>query len=207
MKLHIINLEERKDRNYQMKQQVRKFNFDHIFIEAIRGNGSYGPGMSHCKCIEYAIKNNLDSILVCEDDVILKKDTMEKLNNLLKSLPYDWDIFLGGASGLYDCSKTNEFIFKVGNFSGLHFVVYHKRVYQKILNWLNSKKKRRFRKFSTHPHIDRYLGKLSINNQIKVYAPFEFLVDTYDSYSDVRKIHTSDSGMFDKVKDYVISII
>ena len=37
MKLHIINLEERKDRNYQMKQQVRKFNFDHIFIEAIRG--------------------------------------------------------------------------------------------------------------------------------------------------------------------------
>lgn len=207
MKLHIINLEERKDRNYQMKQQVRKFNFDHIFIEAIRGDGSYGPGMSHCKCIEYAIKNNLDSILVCEDDVMLKKDTIEKLINLLEKLPYDWDIFLGGASGLHDCSKINDLIFKVGNFSGIHFIVYREKVYQKVLNWLNSKKKRRFRKFSTYPHIDRYLGKLSTKNDINVYAPFEFLVDTYDSYSDVRKIHTSDSEMFDKVKDYVTSII
>ena len=114
---------------------------------------------------------------------------------------------MGGASGLQDCSKINDLIFKVGNFSGIHFIVYREKVYQKVLNWLNSKKKRRFRKFSAHPHIDRYLGKLSTKNDINVYAPFEFLVDTYDSYSDVRKVHTSDSEMFDKVKDYVTSII
>ena len=207
MKLHIINLEERVDRNYEMKQQCKKYGYQYKMIRAIRGEGSYGPGMSHCNCINYAIENNLDMILVCEDDVLLKEDTISRLKEILKCLPYDWDLFLGGASGLDNCVKINDLIFKVGDFSGLHFVVYRERSYTKVLEWLNSKKVRGFRRFGRYQHIDRFLGNMSKKGKLNVYAPFNFLADTFDSYSDVRKIQTSDASLFEKAKNYLNTII
>ena len=207
MKLHIINLVERTDRNYIMEQQVKKFKFEYEFFDAVRGKHSFGPGMSHCKCIDYALGNKLDMILVSEDDVKLKEDTISRLRDLMKILPSDWDMFLGGASGLNNCIRVNNDIFKVGDFSGLHFVVYREKSYTKVLKWLNAKKSRGFRKFGKYPHIDRFLGKMSKGGNLNIYAPFNFLVDTYDSYSDVRGIDTDDKGMFDKVKNYLNTVI
>ena len=207
MKLHVINLIERTDRNYTMKQQMTKYNFEYQFINGIRGNSSFGPGMSHCKCIEHAIDNQLDMILVCEDDVLLKRDTISRLQTLIQSLPPDWDLFLGGASGLNSCIRLNDTIFKVGDFSGLHFVVYRNTSYLKVLKWLNTKKSRGFRRFGKYPHVDRFLGKMSKKGDLNVYAPFNFLADTYDSYSDVRRIHTDDTKLFDKVINYLNTLL
>ena len=207
MKLHIINLQERTDRRYTMTQQLREKNLDHQFISGIKSNGSLGPGKSHCKCIDLAIQNQMKMILVCEDDILLKEDTISRLSDIIKNLPNDWDLFLGGASGLKNCTKINQEIFKVGEFSGLHFVVYREKSYDKVLSWLNVKKSRKFRRFSRCPHIDIFLGKMSLKKELNIYAPFNFLVDTYDSYSDVRKIHTSDKSLFDKVKSYLDSVI
>lgn len=206
MKLHIINLQERTDRKYHMEQQVKKFNIEHEFIQAIRGNHSHGPGLSHCKCVNHADENDMDMILVCEDDVLLKENTMMRLKNLLKKLPEDWDMFIGGASGLDNCTRLNSLLFKVGDFSGLHFVVYRRKCYSKVLNWMTSKRSRVFRRLARPQHIDRYLGNLSKKGKLNIYAPFFFLVDTINSYSDVRRGHFDDTGLFDKVKNYLNSI-
>jgi GR25 family glycosyltransferase involved in LPS biosynthesis len=206
MKLHIINLIERTDRKDHMKQQVEKLNIDYEFVQGIRGNNSWGAGMSHCNCINLAQEKNMEMILVCEDDVLLNENTMVRLENLLTKLPEDWDIFLGGASGLENCVKINSLFFKVGDFSGLHFVVYRRKSYDKILKWLTTKKYRVFRRLARPPHIDRYLGNLSQKGKLNIYAPFYFLADTINSYSDVRGGLFDDTELFQKVEKYLENI-
>ena len=71
---------------------------------------------------------------------------------------------------------------------------------------MTSKKSRVFRRLARPQHIDRYLGNLSKKGKLNIYAPFFFLADTVNSYSDVRRGHFDDTGLFDKVKKYLDSI-
>jgi glycosyl transferase family 25 len=72
-KILIINLKHRTDRKNKILQELNRFLFDTdkiLFIDAVynKENGALGCTASHIKCIQYAIKNNLDNILILEDD-------------------------------------------------------------------------------------------------------------------------------------------
>jgi GR25 family glycosyltransferase involved in LPS biosynthesis len=58
--------------------------------------------LKHCWILEDAYKNNLQSILVFEDDIILHDDFVNLFNNYASQLPSDWDIcFVGSCCGLH----------------------------------------------------------------------------------------------------------
>ena len=55
--------------------------------------GEYGVWVSTMNIFEYIINNNIDSLLVIEDDVILCDDFVEKLNVCISNLPEDYSFF------------------------------------------------------------------------------------------------------------------
>ena len=55
--------------------------------------------MSHIKCLEYAIENDLDYILISEDDITFLNPVLLKnsLKNFIENVN-DWDVLLLGAN-------------------------------------------------------------------------------------------------------------
>lgn len=52
--------------------------------------GAYGCCISHLKCIDDAIENNYDTILIMEDDLMYHKNFIEEWNSIC--IPNDWNI-------------------------------------------------------------------------------------------------------------------
>lgn len=58
--------------------------------------------LKHSYIIEESNKNNFDTVLVLEDDVVLNLDFSAKFNNFKSQLPKDWDIcFIGDCCNLH----------------------------------------------------------------------------------------------------------
>ena len=54
--------------------------------------GELGNFASHYSAWKYVVDNNLDSLLVFEDDVIMHDDFMEKYNTIMNNVPLDYDV-------------------------------------------------------------------------------------------------------------------
>jgi GR25 family glycosyltransferase involved in LPS biosynthesis len=202
--VHFINLESRTDRLEKITKNLNDLGIEYERVDAVKERAAAGPGFSHCKCIDIAIEKDLDMILVCEDDVLFHSDTVERFKKCFEELPEDWDIFIGGASTLSQPKKYNDLIFKVGFFTGIHFVLYRKSSYQKVKTWENSKlrnlRRRRKINYTRKPHIDRFMGSKSLRGDLNIYCPKEFIVDTYEIWSNLRGNVKNDKQLFDKAK-------
>lgn len=100
-KILIINLKHREDRKNEILQELNKLQIEKdkiIFIEAvyIKENGALGCTASHIKCIEYALNNNLENVLILEDDYDFCKDinlfNIELTKFLISNV--NWDVLL-----------------------------------------------------------------------------------------------------------------
>lgn len=85
-----INLDERKDRKEYMEDILDNYNYKRI--SAIKDdNGWIGCAKSHIKCIDYAKKNNLKSVIILEDDfMFLDNQNFENM----KIPDFNYDILL-----------------------------------------------------------------------------------------------------------------
>lgn len=96
-KILIINLKHRTDRKNHMLNEFKKISISKnkiMFIDAIYDiNGARGCTQSHIKCIEYAIDNNLNNVLILEDDYMFANDLKNLNKNLLNFLlsKTNWD--------------------------------------------------------------------------------------------------------------------
>ena len=114
-KIYIINLERREDRKEKMIEELKKENIkNYEFIKAIDGqdkkiinkfekikektniinSGHFACLLSHIKAIKLAKKNNLNSVLILEDDVLFENNFMKKIKHI-KINSYDI-VYLGG---------------------------------------------------------------------------------------------------------------
>ena len=100
-KILIINLKHREDRKDEMLQELNKFQIEKdkiIFIEAVynKEDGALGCTASHIKCMEYALNNNLDNVLILEDDYDFCKNINLFNIELTKFLTsnVNWDVLL-----------------------------------------------------------------------------------------------------------------
>ena len=101
MELHkiVINLEKRPDRLKLFKNKCPfndvtiMYGFDgsklELELDKHKANqltnitkGEIGCFISHIRCYEYMIKNNIDNMLIFEDDCIFCDNFIEKLNNI-----------------------------------------------------------------------------------------------------------------------------
>ncbi len=94
-----INLTEREDRKQHIEEQFSKINLVGTRFSAIKHEkGALGCTLSHIGCLEKAIQNNWDHVLVLEDDVLFLDPTLftTQFNKFLDTHD-DWNvIFLGG---------------------------------------------------------------------------------------------------------------
>jgi hypothetical protein len=72
-----------------------QFEFKYSLCSDTFTNGPISPTAKsliygHLKCIEDAVVNDLDRILICEDDVNFVADVSLKFYDFLKSVPSDW---------------------------------------------------------------------------------------------------------------------
>ena len=86
-----INLDERKDRNLQVQQELRNVFPDAAIhrLSAIKVNPGYiGCSLSHIAALELAQRNNWPRVLIVEDDIMWTSFNPEQLTLLLNT-PHD----------------------------------------------------------------------------------------------------------------------
>ncbi|NBV29535.1 hypothetical protein EBS02_11095, partial [bacterium] len=92
----IINLPSREDRRLETEKELGKFCLStnkYHFVEAFydKENGAKGCTKSHIQCLEYALKHNLENIIILEDDFDFPKSVVEFNKKILTFLLYDLD--------------------------------------------------------------------------------------------------------------------
>ena len=120
MQALIINLEKDIDRYTKLEKKCKSLGYVPHRIDAIYGkelskqefkdkttdfcNNFCTPGMvgcwlSHMKCWQYIVDNNLDRALVLEDDAVFVEDYQEKMDEIEPTFPDNFDmVFLGNLS-------------------------------------------------------------------------------------------------------------
>lgn len=92
-----INLDSRIDRRTHFESQFRKMGLQPQRFSAIRNaDGAIGCSMSHVACMELAIKNGWDHVLVCEDDATITNpgQLVHQTNQFLKRFGDAWNVLL-----------------------------------------------------------------------------------------------------------------
>ena len=97
MNILYINLEHRIDRNNNIINQFHpiKNKINLTRFNAIKhSNGAIGCALSHINCIEIAINNNWDHVIIIEDDFHLLVNTDFFFNHINNLLSLDFDVCL-----------------------------------------------------------------------------------------------------------------
>lgn len=127
------------------------------------------------KTIQKIVSENLDSpfIHLFEDDVLFTSTrSRQYFEEVFKTLPADWDIFLGGAyTDPENYIKISDTLFKMRRFSSLHCVILRNTTYKHILE-------------NNIEHMDYFLSKKKLN----VYLCNPTVAIQYPGYSyNLRK--------------------
>ena len=92
-----INLDSRTDRRKHFESQFFEIGFHPQRFAAIQNaRGAIGCTMSHIACMEMAIQNNWDHVLVCEDDatIINPGQLVHQVNHFFQRFNDSWDVLL-----------------------------------------------------------------------------------------------------------------
>lgn len=177
----VINLDKDTERWEKCQKELEKAE-----LQAIRIPGIYGPDMSdteykknttctcyyfctrkevgcwlsHRKCWQYIVDNNIESALILEDDCIFDQDFQKKLKQYSKDIPENWDMILLGM--LLECTKQtcgplskfanqarkiltgqrdenkyiSENVYKPNSFQGAHGYIVSRKCAEKLLSLL-----------------------------------------------------------------------
>lgn len=101
-----INLDSRPDRRELAEKEFSKHSLNVERVEAVIGikdfysplpKGHIGCIASHMKCLSMAKENKWDTVLIFEDDVVLKDNCNELFEDYFTRVPDNWDLlYLGG---------------------------------------------------------------------------------------------------------------
>jgi hypothetical protein len=92
-----INLDSRTDRRKHFESQFLEIGFHPQRFAAIQNaRGFIGCTMSHIACMEMAIQNKWDHVLVCEDDatIINPGQLVNQVNHFFQRFNDSWDVLL-----------------------------------------------------------------------------------------------------------------
>lgn len=123
--------------------------------------GSIGCYLSHMKTYKAFLEGDKDYAIIFEDDVNIKnKNFISSINNIIPTLPNDWDIVLCGCV-CYVCHKYKSY-YDTKKFILLHSYIINKEGAKKIYNHLDSIK--------INKQIDSELSDMLQDNKLKIYC-------------------------------------
>lgn len=154
--------------------------------------GAWGCYRSHLKVIQDAIRDQVNSILILEDDAIFCEDFGTLVRQFLLELPDDWSmIYLGGEHIEWEMGlpvKIRENVYRPFNVNRTHcYAIRGRSMLQSIANHLEPSQI----KTSQH-HIDHHLGEFQKATESEgVYVPRKWLIGQAGGASDVATWKTS----------------
>jgi GR25 family glycosyltransferase involved in LPS biosynthesis len=116
-----INLEHRTDRKVHIEHELSKMKWRGERFNAVKlTSGALGCSFSQIKCLDIALQNDWDHVLICEDDLaFLDAELLTKqLNGFFQSQLYankPWDVILLAGNNFPPSEKVNEYCIRVGN--------------------------------------------------------------------------------------------
>lgn len=126
--LYFINLRERPDRLFKIKNELKKIDYPKekiIRVDAIKKkDGALGCGLSHLKALEMGLNSMSDFIIILEDDFQFTNSKEKTLSTLRQSLNHsEWNIILLSCNGkskpysptlnkVSDCQTASGYIIK-----------------------------------------------------------------------------------------------
>jgi hypothetical protein len=134
----VICLEERPERTKYASEHLTSHGINHsILLNKINTEDTkVGCFRSHINAIRYAQNKNLSSVLILEDDVLIRENIPE-----LATIPFpsdDWDIlYLGGILTKYDGIDASQKWVK-GTIWCNHAYIVKQHMYQHILDFVDS---------------------------------------------------------------------
>ena len=156
--------------------------------------GALGAGLSHIRLIERCSQDT-KSYIIFEDDIELDKSFYNNLNNFLKNLPDDWDIFYLYLNDFYlnkKQRKNKKQRYRVNNIiykpiSPIGLVAYG-------VNYKSSNKILKYLKPLNNDAIDDRLAYLIDEGHIKAYTTKNNIVthptEYYSNTFETKKIRT-----------------
>ncbi len=144
-KTYVISLLEREDRRKHVDKQMEEYlpNLDWDYWDAIKDeNGATGLKKTFLEIFDWFLFKNTDSnwIWIMEDDfkIISAANYFKiKLEDGLKELPKDFDLFHLGCNLLCPAEKYSNNLLKIRGAYAAHSIIYSRKAIEKI--WLNLK--------------------------------------------------------------------
>jgi len=160
---YLINLDSRKDRleivTNHFKNHLNLIRTSAVYItDDIKNkkypntkltNGQIGCGLSHINIVKYALKTNLPTVLILEDDCKPTEyfSNWFPIKNWLDSNLDKWDVFIGGNCKYYwhsntkkdtikpICSLNNDIKLYYTKIMCFQFLYINSRAYNKFIKW------------------------------------------------------------------------
>jgi GR25 family glycosyltransferase involved in LPS biosynthesis len=214
-KIIVINLDRAKERKTKLIENFNRVGIninDVLFLSAFDGEslnntfertihgGSMGRTfakgeicctLSHITAIKMAKTLGYKNILILEDDIELCDNFLDRIDDIEKQLPENWDQIYVGAivSGLGDKVSENIYKIKTDNMMGTHSYLLNSSVYDLVSNKLLG--------FNTS--TDGEFNILHTNNMLNTFIYVPFLTYQYDGYSYITN---GDKKMQDMTNKY-----
>jgi hypothetical protein len=186
----LINLRRRSDRLRFFREQVEihgwPFKEPDIF-PAIDGTivptptgweagaGAWGCMQSHRRCLEDAIADNVQCILMLEDDICMRSGFLEDVARFLSAVPSDWEQLMFGGQHIYPPTPVSPGVVRCMNCQRTHAYAIRGQFLRDLYSaWCSPRAKH---------HCDWIMGPLQTNR--KVYAPDPFIFGQSQGRSEI----------------------
>jgi len=197
-KTYCINIKERKDRQKNVIKECLKvnLNFEFLLVEKNKEDPIRGCLESHIKCIQDAINNDYENILIMEDDISFDIDA---INKIIKEdtiqIPAEFDILYLGYH-INNGFKYNDNILKAVSTQTTHCYILNKRVFQYIIDTIEGDWKA-IPEYTQRNNlenlinwnvraIDLYYAKWINHRRNNSYAIYPILCYQYANHSDIE---------------------
>jgi len=200
-----INLDSRSDRNDHVKKELDKIGvINPDRFRAIKlDNGALGCSMSHLKCVEFAKKNNLESIFICEDDIefLDPKLFLKQIQTFLDS-NIQWDVIIVSGNNMLPYTPINNNCIKIFNCQTTTGYIVKNTYYDKLMqNYKDGIQRLLNEPENNDFKIDKYWFKLQRDDNWYLIIPLT--VVQKEDYSDIeKKVTNFQKYMLDYNKAY-----
>lgn len=184
-----INLESRLDRKQHVEDQLNSIGINGTRFNACKmTNGAIGCSISHIKCLQTAIENQWDHVLICEDDITFLKPLLFKtqLNKFLERND-EWDVILLAGNNMPPYKPVDDTCVQVSTCQTTTGYIVNGHYMERLLNNLKTGLTNLFKSPSYHHlyAIDKFWFHLQRVDKWFLIIPLTVIQQA--GYSDIEK--------------------
>lgn len=185
-----INLEYRTDRNESVLKELSKIHIlnPQRFNAVKMANGAIGCSLSHIKCLEIAIQNDYEYVMICEDDIEILEPTIftTNINRFLNNTEIEWDVVLIAGNNMIPYNFVTDYCIRIYNCLTTTGYIVKRKYYSTLLNNYREGVKNLMKDQTNASYkIDKYWQILQKKD--KWYMVIPPTIIQKEDYSDIEK--------------------